>query len=127
MKIQKPKSHVPKIHDNTEEDLILVPPSVLDNKLRDFESYHKAQSSIVSDIALAVTLVAAFFASTFRDFAYISGATIKGAFLVGFLAIAVKIGFSIYKINKDENNHTRESTVKSFLDKYRYKINIKEK
>jgi len=127
MKIQKPKSHLPKIHDNTEEDLILVPPSVLDNKLRDFESYHRTQSSIVSDIALAVTLIAAFFASTFRDFTYVSGATIKGAFLVGFLVIAIKIGFGVYKINKNENSYTRESTVKSFLTTHKFKVDIKEK
>ena len=98
MEIKKPKSHVPIIHDNTEENLILVPPSVLDNKLRDFEIYHKERSSLPSDITLAITLLVAIFTASFVDFPFISGSTIRGSFIAGLILILVKIGFSVFKM-----------------------------
>ncbi len=118
MEIQKPKSHSPKIHDNTEEDLILIPPSVLDNKLRDFEYHHKAKDSISSDIALAVALIVAILSTSFRDFSFIKGSTIKGAFIVGFIAIFIKIIFSLYKIFYN-NKHNRTDVIKNLLSSER--------
>lgn len=98
MKIPKLKSHLPKIYDNTEPDLILVSPSVLDNKLREFEKINQARDSITGDIALAITLLVAVLATTFKDFSFISGPTIKGAFIAGLVVVIVKIGHSLYKI-----------------------------
>lgn len=101
MEIPKLKSHSPRFHDNTEPDVIIVPPSVLDNKLRDLEGRNKARSSISSDIALAVTLIIAIFTTTFRDFPFINGATIRGTFIAGLIVILIKIGWDIYKIYID--------------------------
>jgi hypothetical protein len=98
MEIKKPKSHTPTIHDNTEKDLILVPPSVLDNKLRDLEEHQRVRGTIASDIALAITLLVAVLTSTFNDQAFIKGSTIRGAFITGFIVILIKIGYGIYKI-----------------------------
>ncbi len=108
MEIPKLKSHSPKFHDNTEEDLIVVPPSVLDNKLRDFEEYHKAHGGISGYIALAVTLIVAIFTTTFKDFSFIRGATIRGAFVAGLVIVFVKIGHDIYKIFFKKRNNRIE-------------------
>lgn len=98
MEIPKPKSHSPKIHDNTEEDLILVPPGVLDNKLRDFEEYSHARSSIVGDVAIIVTLIAVILTSTFNDIPYLKGTTIRGAFITALFFMLIKIARNIVKI-----------------------------
>ncbi len=105
MQIPKLKSHSPKFHDNTESDVIVVTPNVLDNKLRDFEEHNKIRSSISSDIALAATLVVAIFTTTFKDFSFIKGSTIKGAFIIGLLVVLVKIGHSVYKIYFSDRNN----------------------
>src|SRR3989344_3929816 len=91
MEIQKLKSQNPKIYDSTETDLIIVSPSVLENKLRDFEEHYRFKGSLVGDIALAVTLIIAVVATDFRDFLGLGGATIKGAFLFGFIVIVIRI------------------------------------
>lgn len=100
MEIQKPKSHAPEIHDNTEKDLIIVPPSVLENKLQNFKEHSTARGSISSDIALAITILAAILTSNFKDFVNIPGKSIQGAFITGFIFMLVKIIYSLIKIRK---------------------------
>lgn len=98
MQIKTPKSHSPTIHDNTEEDLIMVPPSVLENKLRDMEEYYKARGGIKSDIGLAVALLVAVLTASFIDIPYISGATIRGAFITALIFIVMKVLYDLYRI-----------------------------
>lgn len=109
MEIPKLKSHSPKIYDNTEGDIILVSPSVLDNKLRDLEIRSWATGSIGSYVGLAVTLLAAIFASEFKNFSYISGQTIRGVFIAGFVVVIIKIGYDIYKILWSKNSRDRKT------------------
>lgn len=125
MEIPKPKSQSPKIHDNTEEDLILVPPSVLDNKLRDFEEYHKAHSIISGDIALAIVLLVTVLTTTFKDVYFLKGLTIRGVFLTGFIVMLIKIGHNLYKIFYADK-HSRTDVVK-FLLTQKKQNNNKEK
>ncbi len=98
MEIKKINSQLPIVYDNTESDLILVPPSVLDNKLRDFEGHNKINSSISSDITLAVALLLPVLTATFTDYSFIRGATIRGAFLTGFIFVLLRIFYSGYKL-----------------------------
>jgi len=100
MQIPKLKLHSPKLYDNTEADLIIVPPSVLDGKLRDFEQRNQVRASLPGWVAVAVTLLVAILGTTFKDFSFISGPTIKGAFIVGLLVVLIKIGYDIYRIVK---------------------------
>lgn len=99
MEIEKPKSHSPVVHDNTEEDLILVPPSVLENKLESFEHYSRASGTIGSDIALAITFIVPLLTSAdFKSFGPISGATIQGAFYIGAIVVLIKIVYGYLQI-----------------------------
>ena len=108
MEIPKPKSQSPKIYDNTEDDLILVSPSVLENKLRDFEEYHRVRSTLISYVALAATLILAVIATDFKDFAGLNGLTIRGAFLFGSVAVLIKISYGIYQIIKKDGRSREE-------------------
>mgnify|MGYP001620090898 CR=1 FL=1 len=114
MEIPKFKSQNPKYHDNTEEDLIIIPPSVLDNRLRDFEENYKFRSTIGGDIALAVALILPVLTATFSNLFGITGATIKGVFIAGFVFMTIKISFSLYKIYHTDG-HARSDLVKSLL------------
>ncbi len=119
MEIKKLKSSAPTIHDNTESDLILVPPSILDSKLRDFEIYHSAKSTMPSDITLAITFIVAIFATSFIDFPFLKGSTVRGAFIAGFIITFVKIVYSIYRIfwaNGNARPQIIKSLIKSSLD-----------
>ncbi|NQU77719.1 hypothetical protein HQ544_03405 [Candidatus Falkowbacteria bacterium] len=115
LELKSPKSHFPEIYDNTEKDLILVSPDVLDNKLRDFERNSQARGSIISDITLAVSLLIAVLTTIFKDFSFISGSTIKGAFVTGFLVVLVKVGYSVYKIFWDKKQ-TRTDIISSLKE-----------
>lgn len=124
MEIQKPRSHSPKIHDNTEEDLILVPPSVLDNKLRDFEEYNRPHSSVSGDVALTITLIVAILTSTFNDLPYLKGMTIRGAFITAFIFMLVKMGRNLYKI-WHANGSKREDIIRVLKIKRNLLIKIR--
>ncbi len=115
MEIKKPKSHTPKIHDNTEEDLIMVPPSVLDNKFRDFEENQKMRNQLLGDIALAIALITPVLTATFNDYSHITGTTIKGVFLAGFIFILSRIIYGAYKIYHADG-HARADLVKSLQE-----------
>ena len=115
MEILKPKSHSPKIHDNTEEDIIFVPPSVLENKLRDFEEYNRNWNTLGSDITLAITLIVAIIAMDFRNFVGLDGPTIRGAFLIGFILMLLKIFYILYKILFRKDGKDREGLIKNLL------------
>lgn len=115
MEMPKLKSQSPKTYDNTEEDLILAPPAVLDNKMRDFENYQQARGSIFSDIALAITLLVTILATDFKDILppIITGAKIHGVFIAGFIGMLVKIGFSLFKIFREGDQHGRLEIINS--------------
>lgn len=104
MEIKKPKSHSPKVHDNTDEHLFLVPPSVLENKLRDFEEYINARGGIGADAALALTLLISIIATDFRPFLNFSGESIRGAFITAFVFMLVKIARDAYLIKKNKKS-----------------------
>ena len=91
MKITKPKSHTPTIHDNTEEDLILVPPSVLENTLDSFEAYVRIHGGVVANIGLALALFISVVTSDFKDIFGLSGQSIQGAFVAGLIIMVVII------------------------------------
>lgn len=99
MNIKKPKSHSPIIHDQTERDLILVPPSVLRNKLGSLQGYLKATGAVGSDIALAFIFIIPIFTAEFKSFGKINGATIEGAFYIGSIVMLIKIMYDLYKIH----------------------------
>jgi len=110
MEIKKLKSCKPTFHDNTESDLIIVPSGILDNKLRDFEIYHSAKSSLPSDITLAVTFIVAIFAANFINPPFLDGSTIRGFFGAGLFFVLIKIGFSLYQIFW-ANGHARAEII----------------
>jgi hypothetical protein len=117
MEIKKPRSHTPRVHDNTEEDLILVPPSVLQGKLHKFEDYVKGRGSLGSDVAVAIALLITLLTANFKDFAGISAGAIEGAFIAAFVFMIVKI---IYDFSTKVHNapiKTREDVVENLLDK----------
>jgi len=100
MEIRKPKSHNPFVHDNTDEHIIMVPPSVLENKLTPFEDYIKIRGSIGSNVGLALMLFVTIITADFQDFAGISGASIRGAFVTGFIAMVVVVIYDFLRLNK---------------------------
>lgn len=108
------KSQNPKSYDNTEQELILVSPSVLDNKLRDFEVHNRYWSSLPGDITLAITLIIAIFTASFIDFPFIKGSTIRGTFIAGLVLTSVKIVFSLIQLAK-YSGHARSDLIRSFL------------
>jgi len=130
MKMPILKSQNPKPYDNTEESLIIVPPSILDNKLRDFEKSHQLRNTIGGDIVLAVTFILPVLTATFKDSNYypfgITGATISGAFIAAFIFMLVKITYSGYKIYKT-NNYTRSDLIGSLLSDSKSKKNNNQK
>lgn len=116
MQIKKPRSHSPKIYDNTEEDLVLISPKVLDNVLRDLEEYQRPRNAISNNILLALALLVPIFTSTFRDFSFISGAVIRGAFIVGFLGALVLLGLNLYRMYRADR-YGRKELINSLLFK----------
>lgn len=116
MEIQKPKSHSPEIHDNTEKEIIFVPPSVLLAKLQDFEGYSKAIGSIWSDLGVAITLLAAIATTNFNDIGNFSGQSIRGAFITGLLFMLIRIGNDAYKIFTAKTR-SKTDVVQSLLNK----------
>lgn len=114
MQIKQPKSHSPIVHDNTDEHLIMVPPSVLENKLEKFEIHARAWGVIGSDVALMLTFIIAIVTSQFRDFSWIKGATIEGAFYIGAIVMAIKVGRGLYRIY-NSRKVSRADIVKSML------------
>lgn len=109
MEMPKLNSQSPNSHDNTEKDLIIVPPAVLDSKLRDFELHSNAKSSVKSDIALAVTLLLAFLTIDLQgNFPFVDAATLRGAFLVGFLVSTGKAGYDIVQVLRDKKGNRKE-------------------
>ncbi len=114
MKIQKPRSHSPIIHDNTEEDLILVPPSVLENKLDLFEAYTRVRGSIGVNIGLALTLLVSIVTSDFKNIFGLSGPSIRGAFVTGLIVMVVIIIRDIAKL-KEAPVKSRTEIVKTLL------------
>src|SRR3989338_2236165 len=119
MQIKKPKSHSAKIHDNTDEHLILISPSILENRMRDFEVYSFARGGIGDEIALALTLLVAILTAEFKDFPPFTGASIRGAFITSFVFILAKIGLDTYKIWRN-----RKSRDKLLQDLYNNKENL---
>ena len=115
MKIPKLKSHSPVTHDNTEKDLIIVPPSVLDNKLRDFEEHQKMRNKLLGDVALAVALIIPVLTATFSDYPYVAGATLRGVFLAGFIFVLVRIAYGGYKLYHADG-HARVDLVESLQE-----------
>src|SRR3989338_225149 len=98
MKIKRPKSHIPKVHDNTEGDLILVPPCVLENKLALFEEYTKIKATLGANVGLWLTLAIAIVTPDFKDFLGFSGARIRGAFVTAFIIMTFVIIIDIFKL-----------------------------
>ncbi|MEK9179885.1 MAG: hypothetical protein AAB897_00505 [Patescibacteria group bacterium] len=98
MKIPIPKSHKPKIHDNTEEHLIMTPPSVLENKLEELERYNRAIGRVWSDIGLAITFVIAVVTSQITNLGSISGESIRGAFFTGSIVMLIIVCYDLYRI-----------------------------
>ncbi|MGC9610684.1 MAG: hypothetical protein ABSE68_00435 [Minisyncoccia bacterium] len=117
MEIKKPRSHTPTIHDNTEEDLILVPPSVLQGKLHKFEDYVKGRGSLGSDVAVAIALLITLLTTNFKDFVGVSAGAIEGAFIAALVFMIAKIVFDfITKVHKAPIK-TREDVVESLIEK----------
>lgn len=98
METKRLKSHTPSVYDNTEEDLILAPPSVLENKLRDFEDSNRLHVLLGSNIALAVTILTAIVTAEFKDLLGLSGQTIRAVFVTAFIIMIVKIIDDLLKI-----------------------------
>lgn len=114
--IPNPKSHNPTVYDNTEKDLILVPPSVLDGNLRDFESFIASETSILEDIVLIITLAVPILSNSFGTFMGLSGETIKGAFTFATLVVVSKLIRDIYIVYFKNKNLSRASIIKSLRD-----------
>ncbi|MBI5913109.1 hypothetical protein HY839_01565 [Candidatus Azambacteria bacterium] len=114
MEIKKLKSHMPRVHDNTEEDLIIVPPCVLENKLNSFEEYTRMRGSIGTSMGLALTLLVAVITSDFKDFISLPGASIRGAFVTAFIVILVLIIHNLFRLYRAPVKN-RASIVKTFL------------
>jgi|SRR3989344_4719222 len=108
MNIKKPKSHSPTFHDNTDKDIILVPPSVLENKLELLENYSRAFGTVGSDIGLAFVFLTAILTSDFKDFGLIKGATIEGAFYVGSIVMLIKTCRDLYLIVRSKIKSRKE-------------------
>lgn len=108
----KLKSQNPKPYDHTEEDLIMVPPAVLDNKLRDFEEHFRFRSAIGGDIAFALALIIPVITATFNDHVGISGSTIKGVFIAGFVYALTRVIRDAYKILQTDG-HARKGLIDS--------------
>ena len=105
----KLNSQSPNTHDNTEKDLIIVPPAVLDNKLRDFELRSNAKSNIKSDVVLTVTLLLAFLTIDLEgNFLFMDAATLRGAFFVGFLVSTGKVMYDVIRIFRDKKGNRAE-------------------
>jgi len=113
MEIKKPNSHTPIVHDNTEKDLILVPPSVLDGKVRDFEEQGKMRLNIPNEIALALAFIIPIFTATFDDYVYVKGATIRGFFIAGFVFIIARLIYNGYHLSKIKK-YARIDLINSF-------------
>lgn len=119
MNMPKLNSQYPNTYDNTEKDLILVSPSVLDNKLRDFENYGIIKTSIKGDVALALALfIAVFTVVEFVDLLppIITASTLRGAFVVAFLVMIVKIAVDIRRIRTSPwGSRTRGEIIDALL------------
>lgn len=107
------KSQHPVVHDNTEEDIILIPPSVLDCKLRDFESFTTARASIAQDVALAVAFLAPVVSSDFRFFFGFSGETIKGIFAALAVVMIIKSLYDATIMLMKWRSHNRAAVIRS--------------
>lgn len=108
----KLKSQNPKPYDHTEEDLIMVPPAVLDNKLRDFEEHFKFRSAIGGDIAFALALIIPVITATFNDHVGVSGSTIRGVFIAGFIYALARVIRDVYRILQTDG-HARKDLINS--------------
>lgn len=125
METKKLKSHNPTFHDNTDENLILVPPHMLENRLIPFEDYTKIRGSIISNIGLAFTFLTAIITSDFRDIFGFRGSSIQGAFISGFIVMLVIICRQCYKLYKSPVKD-RKSIVNGMLQVKREEV-IKKK
>ncbi|GEM_PF-4631059 len=110
---QELKSQNPVIHDNTEKDIILVPASVLDCKLRDFESFTAARASIAQDVALVVAFLAPVVTSTFSSFFGFSGEALKGVFAALAIVMIVKTLYDAAILWMKWRFHNREAVIRA--------------
>lgn len=121
MDMPKLNSQYPNTHDNTEKDLILVSPAVLDNKLRDFENHGMIKANIKGDIVLAVTLFIAVF--TVVEFVnplppIVTGATLRGAFVAALLFVIGKILMDLQRMKTSPQGfRTRAEIIHALLEK----------
>ncbi len=93
----KLKSQNPKPYDNTEDELIMVTPAVLENKLRDFDERAKIRP-LIENTVLAITLLIPVVTGTFNDSPYFRGTTIRGIFIAGLIFVVIKIVYQLYRI-----------------------------
>jgi len=114
MKIPKLKSHTPKFHDNTESNIILVCPEVLDNKLRHLEIHEKVWGRLGTEIGLLAALLIAFFTNAFPDHRFVSGGTVRGAFLFAAIYMIIRISRDWLLLGK-ANGHTRAAIIDALL------------
>lgn len=125
MQIKKPRSHSPKVYDNTEEDLILTPPSVLEGKLRRFEEHIKAREGLISNIGVALALLIAVLTADFKDFEKLSGQSIQGAFITGLFGMIILISYKGYRIYRTKGR-SRKDVLQDLLGRQDVKKNKKE-
>ncbi len=117
MEIQSPRSTKPEVFDNTEKELILVSPSVLERLFGKFGDFLTARASIGNDLAVGVALAVPLASSDFHSVLGIPGATIQGAMFFGLLVVAGKIVVNIVHIKRRWRTHNREAVIQELLQK----------
>lgn len=101
------------MHDNTEKDVILVPASVLDCKLRDFESLTTARASLAQDVALVVAFFAPVVSGNLGSFLGLSGETIKGVFAALAVVMIIKTLYDATIVFAKWKFHNRAAVIRA--------------